>query len=73
MPLAPLFAATTTPGSFWASPSNVNGVLWLGIGLAGIVFALVLAKALKGFNGLVRALLVVGIAIGVYGAWRLAS
>ncbi|MCF7752234.1 hypothetical protein KQ945_15845 [Bacillus subtilis subsp. subtilis] len=73
MTLVQWFAATGTPGSFWASPSNVSGVVWLVIGLAGIAFSLVLAKVLKGFNGLVGALLVVGMAIGVYGVWRMAS
>jgi len=48
-------------------------VLWLAIGLAGIGFSLVLAKAVKRFNGLVWALLGVGIAICAYGIWRLAS
>ncbi|MCS4234244.1 hypothetical protein [Stenotrophomonas sp. BIGb0135] len=72
MALALLFAAGA-PGSFWASPSNVSGVVWVLIGLAGIAFSLVLAKALKRFNGLVWALLLAGIGIGVYGAWRLGS
>lgn len=47
--------------------------MWVLIGLAGIAFSLVLAKALKRFNGLVWALLLAGIGIGVYGAWRLGS
>lgn len=73
MALALLFAAAGVPGSFWDSPSNVSGVIWLLIGLAGIGFSLVLGRALKRFNGLVWALLLVGIAIGLYGAWRMAS
>jgi hypothetical protein len=73
MVLALLFAAAGVPGSFWNSPSNVSGVVWLLIGLAGIGFSLVLGKALKRFNGLVWALLLVGIAIGLYGAWRMGS
>ncbi|WP_312236329.1 hypothetical protein [Stenotrophomonas sp.] len=73
MALALLFAAAGVPGSFWDSPSNVSGVIWLLIGLAGIGFSLVLGKALKRFNPLVWILLLVGIAIGLYGAWRMAS
>ena len=73
MALALLFAAAGVPGSFWDSPSNVSGVIWLLIGLAGIGFSLVLGRALKRFNGLVWTLLMVGIAIGLYGAWRMAS
>lgn len=73
MALALLFAAAGMPGSFWDSPSNVSGVIWLLIGLAGIGFSLVLGRALKRFNGLVWTLLLVGIAIGLYGAWRMAS
>ncbi|WP_256776165.1 MULTISPECIES: hypothetical protein [unclassified Stenotrophomonas] len=73
MALALLFAAAGVPGSFWDSPSNVSGVIWLLIGLAGIGFSLVLGRALKRFNGLVWTLLLVGIAIGLYGAWRMAS
>ncbi|MGE8215600.1 hypothetical protein D3C87_283400 [compost metagenome] len=73
MALALLFAAAAAPGSFWASPSNVSGVVWLLVGLAGIAFSLVLGKALKRFNGLVWALLLAGIVIGVYGVWRMGS
>jgi hypothetical protein len=71
--MALLFAAAGVPGSFWDSPSNVSGVVWLLIGLAGIGFSLVLGKALKRFNGLVWTLLLVGILIGLYGVWRMAS
>ncbi|MFN4160771.1 MAG: hypothetical protein ACK4FW_02125 [Stenotrophomonas sp.] len=73
MALVLLFAAAGVPGSFWDSPSNVSGVIWLLIGLAGIGFSLVLGRVLKRFNGLVWTLLLVGIAIGLYGAWRMAS
>lgn len=68
-----LLIAAGNAGSFWASPSNVSGVIWLLIGLVGIVFSLVLAKALKRFNALVWALLLAGIVIGVYGVWRMGS
>jgi cytochrome c biogenesis factor len=71
MGLALFFAATGMPGSFWDSPSNVTAAILLGVGLVTIGLALALARVFKRFNGLAWALLLAGIAICGYGAWRM--
>ncbi|WP_313343776.1 hypothetical protein [Stenotrophomonas sp.] len=73
MGLALFFAAAGMPGSFWDSPSNVTAAILLGVGAVIIGLSLALAKVFKRFNGVAWALLVAGIVICAYGAWRMAS
>ena len=68
-----LIAASHAPSSMWNSPSNISGAVLILVGVVGIVFALVLAKVLKRFNGFLWALMVMGILVGLGGVWRMAG
>lgn len=73
MALAVLFATAGMPVSFWDSPSNVMGVILLVVALICIGLALVLARILKTFNAGLGGLLLLGIVVGIYGAWRISG